>query len=314
MGLWVVAELRKCVYRFARTISDILEPPEAAVDQLKFEPARSTAVRIALDAGWIQGLDDGRPHSPYELVIPGQSEELLGTSSWSNGPSAPILLTTLSPYFQSIDRLKACHRSVKAVVYGKQKNKIFAGHRSASWVITLVSFRSETTSTPIDCNKSKCRFDNMAPVFVHLPSYFASKGFHEPTNQETGPFAEVFDCTYWQRVNRSLKLKDDFDTYMAAHKKGGSSVVDLLPVNALTEGYNKTLSSALFVDIGGGVGHQSRELISRYPYLQGEIIVQDLQVSKELELVGVRGMEYNFFTPQPVKSKFLRALGNEFWF
>ena len=143
----------------------------------------------------------------------------------------------------------------------------------------------------------------MAPVFVQLPSYFASRGFHEPSSQETGPYAERFGCTYWQRVNQSPKLKDDFDTYMAAHKKGGSSIVDLLPVSSLVEGYDKSFP-VLLVDIGGGVGHQSRELRSRYPYLEGEIVVQDLRVSKELELAGIRGMEYNFFTPQPIRSKY----------
>jgi hypothetical protein len=80
LNLWTMAELRKSLHRFVRAISDILEPPEVAVDRLKFEPARSAAVKVALDAGWIQGLRDGCPHSPSELVIPGQSEELLGTS------------------------------------------------------------------------------------------------------------------------------------------------------------------------------------------------------------------------------------------
>jgi hypothetical protein len=79
MGFLAIAELRKAVYRFARAISDTLEPPEVAVDQLKFEPARSAALKIALDAGWIKGLQDGLPHIPSELVIPGQSEELLST-------------------------------------------------------------------------------------------------------------------------------------------------------------------------------------------------------------------------------------------
>lgn len=83
LNLWTVAELRKSIHRFVQAISDILEPPEVAVDQLKFEPARSAAVKIALDAGWIEGLPDGQPHSPTELVIPGQSQELLGTSSCS---------------------------------------------------------------------------------------------------------------------------------------------------------------------------------------------------------------------------------------
>lgn len=143
----------------------------------------------------------------------------------------------------------------------------------------------------------------MAPVFVRLPSYFASNGFNEPFSQETGPYAEAFNCTYWQRVNRSPKLKDDFDTYMAAHKKGRSSIVDLLPLSSLVEGYDKSLP-VLLVDVGGGVGHQSKELKSRYPFLEGDIIVQDLQISKELELAGVRGMNYDFFTPQPIRSKY----------
>lgn len=83
LNLWAVIVIRKSLHRFVQAISDFLEPPEAAVDQLKFEPARSAAVKIALDAGWLQGLNDGHPHNPNELVIPGQSEELLSASASS---------------------------------------------------------------------------------------------------------------------------------------------------------------------------------------------------------------------------------------
>lgn len=81
MSLWTIQELHRSCYRFVQAISDALEPPEVAVDKLKFEPARSAAVKMAMDAGWIQGLNDGRPHGPSELITPGQSEELLGKSS-----------------------------------------------------------------------------------------------------------------------------------------------------------------------------------------------------------------------------------------
>lgn len=81
MSTWAVERLRKSVYRFVSAISEAIEPPEVAVDQLKFEPARSAAVKMALDAGWIQGLSDGLSHSPSELIMHGQSEELLGESS-----------------------------------------------------------------------------------------------------------------------------------------------------------------------------------------------------------------------------------------
>lgn len=150
----------------------------------------------------------------------------------------------------------------------------------------------------------------MAPAFVHLPSYFAANGYHEPPNQETGPYAAIFDCTYWQRINRIPELKHDFDTYMSTHKKGGSSLVDLLSLATLVKGYDKTYP-VLLVDIGGGVGHQCMELKSRYPSLPGELVVQDLRISKELELVGVKGMEYDFFTPQPIKSKFYSAANTQ---
>jgi demethylsterigmatocystin 6-O-methyltransferase len=146
------------------------------------------------------------------------------------------------------------------------------------------------------------RFDNMAPAFVHFPTYFASNGYQEPANQETGPYAEVFERTYWQRLTSTPKLKIDLDTYMAAHKQGGSSLVDLLPYSRLIEGYNSAFP-VLLVDIGGGVGHQCKDLRARYPSLQGEVVVQDLQCAEDLGVAGVKGMAYNFFEPQPIKGK-----------
>lgn len=144
----------------------------------------------------------------------------------------------------------------------------------------------------------------MAPAFVHCPAYFAANGYREPANQETGPYAEVFNCTYWQRINTTPKLKNDLDTYMSAHKKGGSSLVDLLPYSELVAGYNSAFP-VLLVDIGGGVGHQCKELRSRYPSLPGDIVVQDLQCVQDVGLAGVRGMAYNFFDPQPIRGKIL---------
>jgi demethylsterigmatocystin 6-O-methyltransferase len=146
------------------------------------------------------------------------------------------------------------------------------------------------------------RFDNMAPALIHLPTYFALNNYQEPTNQETGPYASVFNRTFWQGINSTPKLKSDLDTYMAAHKQGGSSLVDLLPFSRLMEGYNSAFP-VLLVDIGGGVGHQCKDLKARYPSLQGDIVVQDLQCAKDLELAGVKGMVYNFFEPQPMKGE-----------
>lgn len=82
MGLWTMRDLRNGLYRFMKGITELLEPPEVAVDTLKFEPVRTAAVKVAIEVGWIEGLSDGRSHTSSELLKPGQSEELLSKSSW----------------------------------------------------------------------------------------------------------------------------------------------------------------------------------------------------------------------------------------
>jgi demethylsterigmatocystin 6-O-methyltransferase len=153
------------------------------------------------------------------------------------------------------------------------------------------------------------RFDNMGPAFLHMPTHFASTNYAEPTSQETSPYFQLFNRGFWDRVNASPKLKREFDTYMAAHKKGGSSLVDLLPLSRLVSGYNAAFP-VLLVDIGGNVGHQCIELKTRYPDLQGGVVVQDLKCAEDLG-AGVKGMEYDFFTPQPIKGK-LHTLSSAF--
>ena len=76
----------------------------------------------------------------------------------------------------------------------------------------------------------------------------------------------------------------------------------------MVEGYNPAFSPTLLVDIGGGVGHQCKDLKARYPSLPGEVVVQDLQCAKDLELAGngIRGMAYDFFEAQPVRGELKR--------
>jgi demethylsterigmatocystin 6-O-methyltransferase len=62
---------------------------------------------------------------------------------------------------------------------------------------------------------------------------------------------------------------------------------------------------ALFVDIGGNIGHQSKRLRSKYPTLPGRVIVQDLPetVHVATPAPGVEFMAHDFFTAQPVHGR-----------
>ncbi|KAJ5144350.1 OmtB [Penicillium atrosanguineum] len=74
-----------------------------------------------------------------------------------------------------------------------------------------------------------------------------------------------------------------------------------------------TAEQALFVDVGGNIGHQSARLRARYPDLPGRIIVQDLPetISVAPAVDGLELMAHNFFEPQPIigaKAYYLRTV------
>jgi len=59
----------------------------------------------------------------------------------------------------------------------------------------------------------------------------------------------------------------------------------------------------VYVDVGGGIGHQCKALRDKYPNLKGRVIVQDLgmTIHGKQEFSGVEGMAHDFFHDQPIK-------------
>ncbi|KAJ5875722.1 O-methyl transferase B [Penicillium subrubescens] len=59
----------------------------------------------------------------------------------------------------------------------------------------------------------------------------------------------------------------------------------------------------LFVDIGGGIGHQCIALRERLPAVKNKVILQDLDVvvAQAIKHEGVEAMSYDFWQLQPIK-------------
>lgn len=57
------------------------------------------------------------------------------------------------------------------------------------------------------------------------------------------------------------------------------------------------------VDVGGGHGHQCKQLLAKYANLHGRLVLQDLPqaVDKLPPIDGVEAMAHDFFQEQPVK-------------
>jgi hypothetical protein len=118
--------------------------------------------------------------------------------------------------------------------------------------------------------------------------------FHEAWNTSVSPFA-------W--FEGQPELLNHFNDYMATRAQPEHSWLQVCPVPEEAAGCPP--ERPLYVNVGGGVGHQCAEFNERYPDLPGRVILQDLphSVAEALETPGVENMAHNFFEAQPVRGK-----------
>lgn len=62
-------------------------------------------------------------------------------------------------------------------------------------------------------------------------------------------------------------------------------------------------SVPVYVDMGGGIGHQCAQLVEEFPELKGRVILQELPhtISQAMTTPGVENMGHDLHDPQPVK-------------
>lgn len=94
---------------------------------------------------------------------------------------------------------------------------------------------------------------------------------------------------------------DNFNQYMAIQREGLPSWLSVYPVDEETKGWNP--ENPVFVDVGGGIGHQCLALKKKYPQLPGRVVLQDLPPALEhaLAMQNVEVLVHDFFQPQPIK-------------
>lgn len=93
-----------------------------------------------------------------------------------------------------------------------------------------------------------------------------------------------------------------FNEFMATRRKPVLSWLSVYPIEEEAKGLSDP-SRALYVNLGGGVGHQCAEFKAAFGTIPGRVILQDLPhtIEKALQTEAVENMAHDFFTPQPVK-------------
>lgn len=88
---------------------------------------------------------------------------------------------------------------------------------------------------------------------------------------------------------------------MALRREPDVSWLTSYPVNEEAKDWDA--SKAVFVNIGGGVGHQCAQFKNKCPKVPGRVILQDLphSIEQALPTPGVENMVQDFFEPQPIQ-------------
>ncbi|KAJ5173353.1 hypothetical protein N7492_005946 [Penicillium capsulatum] len=112
-------------------------------------------------------------------------------------------------------------------------------------------------------------------------------------------------------LEKNAEQKQAFDDYMAARRIDNMlQWFDIYPA-AQKLGMREYPDAVLMVDVGGGPGQELVRFKERHPEIRGRFVLQDLPLTLErIEKLpeGVEAMDYDFFTPQPVKGSRLYFL------
>ncbi|KAL9614585.1 MAG: hypothetical protein Q9167_000954 [Letrouitia subvulpina] len=150
-------------------------------------------------------------------------------------------------------------------------------------------------------------FETSSPALQVLPRFLESTKFQNPADPTDCALSLAFDTHEhaYQWFPKNPDRMNWFVNYMAAQREGEANWLDSFPFQDLVVSNRKPLTPErpTFVDVGGGIGHQSRNFKAHFPDLPGRVILQDSAktIDSALKTEGVEPMAHNFFNPQPIQ-------------
>ena len=94
-----------------------------------------------------------------------------------------------------------------------------------------------------------------------------------------------------------------FQQVMTVQRAGALDWLSVFPIEKEVHAWSAEPKKALFVDVGGGFGHQCITLKAKHSDLPGRVILQDIPQTLEhvQPIKGVEVMIQNFYEPQAIK-------------
>jgi hypothetical protein len=145
-------------------------------------------------------------------------------------------------------------------------------------------------------------FHVSGPTYQALPGFLKETGYQ---NHTAGKFAwhkgANTELDFFPWAQRNPEVLGWFQQLMSVPREGDWLDVVSFPVTTDTKSHERPV----FVDVGGGFGHQCARLTNRYPELEGRVILQDRAETIAIAppMRGVEATAHDFFGPQVVKGE-----------
>lgn len=160
----------------------------------------------------------------------------------------------------------------------------------------------------------KERFDEFGISAFKMPEFLAKNGYKNPNSLTINPYCHAHNTKgldMWEFVALDPVRQKNLSKAMEAKSAQNNSPYDLFPFKEEFSKFNTTDETVLLVDIGGGNGQAVTAIRELCTDIKGKMILQDLENvihTNTTSISGVDKMDYNFFTPQPVKGNLFHTL------
>ncbi|KAJ8062109.1 hypothetical protein OCU04_008670 [Sclerotinia nivalis] len=146
-------------------------------------------------------------------------------------------------------------------------------------------------------------FGTVGPQYLALPLFLKKTSYQNPTNELHTAFQDAWETPLhaFAWFGEHPDHLAPFNDYMALRREPQLSWLTVYPVGEEVQDISP--QRPLYVNVGGGVGHQCAQFKERYPDVPGRVILQDLphSIAEALKTPGVENLVHNFFDPQPIK-------------
>ncbi|KAI9882288.1 MAG: hypothetical protein M1823_005966 [Watsoniomyces obsoletus] len=259
---------RRKLIEASRKLSEALETPGESMQRVMYKPLYLTTARIAVDLNLFELVSK----APEGWTVNALAKEV---------KADPAFLGRLLRYMASVGMLEeAGEDHFKAT----QTTHVFSKPGARGGIIH--------------------NHDTVLPCWSATPRFLAETGYKNPSDMSHGPgqMAHQTAEPLFRWLPKHPVNFTAFNQWMTAQREGQPSFLSVFPAETmLLKG--ATPETPIFVDVGGGVGHQSVAFREKFPDAPGRVILQDIPpvIEQAVSHPGVEKMGINFWEPEPIK-------------